>query len=320
MKEGIGYIHVRFRNNVGWGETAHYKISIDTSAPLPFEVKMDALASDNPSPEIRYETHDTLSGISHALIFLDGKEFSKSTTTVLMLPPQLPGKHTILVRVFDFGGNSVESDLQFEILPLPTPMIEFISRTVSQGELVFTSGKSIPNAFVDARVLNILRQEIFTGTAQSDSSGNWKIIIDKPLLTGKYIVSVVARDERGATSFSTTEESFKVRPKTILSLGFIDLGWFEIFLIAMLLIAGGAGFAAWRYIARQKTRGAYRTIIGRDIEKVSALFSDNLKELEHAEGLPDPSRATKVTALIERMKDTVAKMKKYLGEEVSKLK
>lgn len=117
LKEGVWYIHVRFRNNIGWGETAHYKIAIDTTAPLPFEIKMDQVASDNPTSEVRYEAHDILSGISHALLFIDSKEFLKSTTTVSTLSPQPPGKHILLVRVFDLADNSVESDLAFEILP-----------------------------------------------------------------------------------------------------------------------------------------------------------------------------------------------------------
>lgn len=320
LKEGVWYIHVRFRNNVGWGATVHYKISIDTTAPLPFEIKTDQLVSDNPIPEVRYEAHDILSGISHALIFIDSKEFLKSTTTVSTLSPQPPGKHTLLVRVFDLAGNSVESDLAFEILPLPTPIIEFLTRSISQDELIFASGKSILNAFIDARVLNTSQQEVFKGSVPSDSSGNWKIAVERSLSTGKYTVSAIARDERGAISYPTKKESFKVRPKTVLSLGFIDLGWFEIFLIAMVIITSGAGLAAWRYVSQKNTRGAYKIIVGRDIEKLSTILSDYLKELEDAQELHDPSRATKVASLIERMRETTAKMKKYIGEEVNKLK
>lgn len=33
LREGIWYVHVRFRNNVGWGQTSHYRISLDTSPP-----------------------------------------------------------------------------------------------------------------------------------------------------------------------------------------------------------------------------------------------------------------------------------------------
>lgn len=320
LKEGIWYVRVQFRNSIGLGPPAYYKISVDTTPPIPFEIKIDTLASDNPIPEVRYETHDGFSGISHAVLFIDGKEFLKSTTTAVILPRQSPGKHNLLIRVFDLAGNSVESDLAFEVLPLPTPIIEFVTRSISQDEFIFVSGKSIPNALIDARVSNTSRQEIFKGTVPSDSSGNWKIAVDQPLSTGAYTLSVIARDERGATSFSTKEESFKVRPKTILSLGFIDLGWFDILLIAMVIITSGVGFATWWYVSKKNTRVAYKIIIGRDIEKLSTLLSDYLKELGGLQELHDPSRFTRATALIEKMKEVVAKMKKYLGEEVNRLK
>ncbi|MBI5731948.1 MAG: hypothetical protein HY982_01150, partial [Candidatus Magasanikbacteria bacterium] len=163
LKEGIWYIHVRFKNNLGWGNTAHYKLSLDTTAPLPFEAKIDSLASDNPSPQITFTSQDALSGILGAVLSVDGKEvLSVATTTIAStLPPQALGTHTLLVKVFDRAGNSAEDDLQFEILALPAPVIEFISKSVSQGEPVFVSGKSIPNAFIEARILNAGRQEIF---------------------------------------------------------------------------------------------------------------------------------------------------------------
>lgn len=36
LEEGIWYIRVQFRNNIGWGEPSYYKISIDTTPPAPF--------------------------------------------------------------------------------------------------------------------------------------------------------------------------------------------------------------------------------------------------------------------------------------------
>ena len=321
LEEGIWYIHIRFKNNIGWGKTAHYKISLDTTAPLPFEAKIDSPVSDNPAPQITFITQDALSGISQAALFIDGKQFLRTTTTTTILPPQAPGTYTLLVRVFDRAGNSVEDDLQFEILPLPTPVIEFISRSVSQGETIFASGKSISNGLIEAQVLNAARQEVFKGKVQSDNSGNWKIAIDKVLPIGKYTLTVVVRDERGASSYSTKEESFKVRPKTILSLGgIIDLGWFEILIIVMLVVVSGVGLIAWWYVAKKKTHEAYRIIVGRDIEKLSTLLSDDLKELEDTQELEDSSRLAQATDLIDKMKKTIARMKKYIGEEVNKLK
>lgn len=319
LKEGVWYVHVRFRNNIGWSETSHYKISIDATPPLPFEIK-DSLTSDNPTPEIRYEAHDALSGISHSVLFLDGKEFLKGTTTSTVLPPQLPGPHTVLVRVFDLAGNSAESDLKFEILPLATPIVDFVSSSIIQGESVYASGKSIPDAFVDVRILDKLKREVFSDSAKSDGRGDWKISISEPMPTGTYAVSITARDERGARSFPAEGGALKVHPRTIVSLGgFVDLGWFEILLIVILLITSAGSFVAWRYVSKNKTREAYKMIVGRDVNKFVDMLLSFLKELESAGDLNEDSRRVKQKALIEQARETVAKMKKYIGEEVNKL-
>lgn len=320
LKDGVYYLHARFSNGIGWGQTLHYRIAVDTSPPLPFKTEIDNAASDNPSPRITFNVHDALSGISRALVLVDNKEVFQTASTTVVLPTVEPGAHTLRVRVFDRAGNSIEDNLKFEIVPLPTPTLEFLSKSVTLEEPVFALGKSIPGAFIEARVLDASRQEVFKNTSQSDSSGNWKVTVDKSLHTGNYTFLVTARDERGASSYPTKEESFKVRPQTVLSFGgFIDLGWFEIFLIAMLIIISAASIIAWWYVSKKKTQEAYKIIVGRDIEKLSALLSDHLKEIEGMQELHDPSRSTHAAEHIERMKETISKMKKYIGEEVEKL-
>ncbi|MBI5004678.1 MAG: hypothetical protein HZC04_00620 [Candidatus Lloydbacteria bacterium] len=319
LKEGEWYVHARFRNNIGWGDTAHFKISIDATPPLPFEIK-DSLTSDNPTPEIKYEAHDALSGVSHNILFLDGKEFVKGTTTSTVLPPLLPGPHMVLVRVFDLAGNSAESDLKFEILPLATPIVDFVSSSIIQGESLYASGKSIPNAFVDVRIVDKRQREVISESAKSDNRGDWKISINDPLPTGTYTISITARDERGARSFSADVGALKVHPRTVLSLGgVVDLGWFEILLILILFITSATGLFAWQYVSKNKTREAYKMIVGRDVNKFVDMLVSFLKEFESAGDLNEDSRRVKQKALIEQARETVAKMKKYIGEEVNRL-
>ena len=323
-QEGVWYMHIRFRNNVGWGDTAHYKISLDTTAPRPFEINMDALVSDNPTPEVSYETQDTLSGISHALLFLNGKEPLKSTAVLTTLPPQPPGKHALLIRVFDFAGNSIEDDLEFEILSLPLPTIDFVTKTVSQGESVFASGNAIPNAFIDVKIFNAAGREVLKGTAATNAAGNWEFIAEASLDRGKYTLSAMSRDERGATSYSTEATGFQVKAKTVIALGPIDLGWFEIFILMVLLVASGVSITAWYYVSAKKTREAYRIIIGRDVEKLSSLLVAYVEKLEGPlkglRELADPTRFTEATALVDKIKETIAKIKKYIGGEIRRLK
>ncbi len=320
LKEGVWYVHVRFRNNIGWGDSAHYKISLDTTTPAPFKIKIDNAASDNPSPEIRYATIDSFSGIAEYQIFIDGKGPLKTASTTMVLQPQPPGKHTIVVRALDMAGNSVEDNLAFEILPLATPTIDFITQNISLGESVFVSGASIPNAFVDIKIVNSIGREIFKKAAASDANGKWELIVKEPLDQGKYMVSATSRDERGAQSFPTEGYSVRIKPKVIISLGFVDLGWFEIFLIAVLLAASIGGVGAWQFARRRQIRGAYGVILARDIEKLCTMLEDQIKEVEPLKESHDPRLSAQASFMFTKIEDTIARMKKYLKQEAERLK
>lgn len=323
LEQGIWFVRIQYKNNVGWGEFAHYKISIDTTPPLPFEIEIDNEVSDNPTPEISYEAQDSLSGISHALIFVDGIGPIRSTETIMVLPAQSPGKHTALVRVFDFAGNSVEDDLEFEVLALPTPTITFLTKTVSEGDLVFLSGKTVPNGFVDIKVFNNAGQEIFVEVADSDGLGNWETVLEKIFSKGEYTLSVSARDNRGAVSFPTPTQTLKVKAKIVLSVGLIDLSWFEIFIIGLLLIVSIVSASAWYYISTKKKREAYKVIAIRDINKLCTLLTNNVEKLElQFKDAFDTDLKKKAEAkfYLTKIKDNIKKMKKYLSKEIEKLK
>ncbi len=322
LEEGVWYVRVQFRNNVGWGELAYYKISLDNTAPLPFEINMDNLVSDNPSPNIVFETQDGFSGISHALIYIDGKDSIRATSTSFKIPPQEPGSHNMVIRIFDMAGNSIEDDISFEILPLPTPTIDFVTKKVSQGDIIFISGSSIPNSFANIKIFRD-SQEVFNKMVDTNDSGNWEMVIDELFKKGNYTLSVVTRDDRGAVSYPTELQSIRITSKTVLTLGFADLSWFEIFVIAILLFLAIGASVAWYYIKEREKGEAYKIIVSRDIKKISKLVEDNLKELEDLhEGTKTFTPATKTQAntMIAKMKMNVGKMKKYLSAEIEKLK
>ncbi|MDP2668854.1 MAG: cohesin domain-containing protein [bacterium] len=324
LKEGIWYVRVQFRNNVGWGESAYYKISIDTTVPLPFDIKMnELLASDNPAPEIQFETRDAFSGISHALIFLDYKQILKSTSTEAVLPPLPPGKHTLLVRIFDLAGNSVESSLAFETLPLLTPTVDFVTKSVEEGELIYASGRALPDIFVDIKIFNSDGREVFKGTVKTNAGKTWQISVGENFGRGNYTLRATARDERGAMSYPSEPEAFRIKPKVIISIGFMELGWFEIFILAALIFLSGIGFALWYFISKQQTHEAYGIIAGRDVKNMTSNLESGLTDLEKlldvSKSDESPERA-KALHLLGKLHETIAKMKKYLGEEVNKLK
>lgn len=322
-KEGIWYIRVQYKNNRGLSDLAYYQINIDTTTPLPFEISADRETSDNPAPEISYGTSDSLSGIRDYSIYIDGADPIKTTSTVIKLPVLKPGKHKILVKSFDMAGNSIEDDLNLEILPLDTPTVDFVSKSISQDDSIFASGRATPNGFVDLIVYKDDGREVATESFSVDPEGVWSANLDKNLPSGNYHLIFSSRDERGAVSLPTEKFGIKVRPKTILSLGFIDLGWFEIFLFVVLIIAVGISGFGWYLLEKKKTRYAYSVVAARDLDKLcDIIFKDieNLSDFSKEEKKLSPHIKSEIDYFLKKSKENLSKMKKYLGDELGKIK
>lgn len=326
--EGIWFVTVHARNNIGWSEAARRRIALDRTPPLPFNIEIDVAVSDDPARTIKFETQDSLSGVARAQIAVDDHDpiiLPIATTTDLMvtLPPQPPGAHTVLARVFDAAGNSVEADLPFEVLPLPAPSISFFMPAVSQEELIFVSGKAIPGGLLTVRVRDAHDRQVAAGEVVSDAAGDWSVSIDQPLARGQYVLSAQVIDERGAMSLVSADRPFTVKPKTIIAIGWADLGWFEIMAMLALALTALASLAAAHLMRRRRKRAAYTIIAGRDVNKLCALLVTECRDLRHYQELTttENSRA-KIEAgeHLQRLEELIAKMKKYLGREVDKLK
>ncbi|MBI3260789.1 hypothetical protein HYZ64_00235 [Candidatus Berkelbacteria bacterium] len=324
LKEGVWYVHVRFKNNVGFGDTAHYKIQLDTTPPLAFAITIDNPSSDNPSPTIKFETQDSLSGIGEIHLFLKDFDVIKTTEKSYTMPPQPPGKRVVVVRIFDQAGNSTDSRLEFEIIPLPSPVIEFISKTVTHGEFILIAGKSLPSSFVDLFLITKDGKILLKQTAATDETGRWSHSIRDPVRVGTYHLTATARDRRGALSYPTDPVEVKVRAKPVLAIGALELTWPHIFIIVLLLFGSASGLGGAYYLARQRTLQAYRTIASRDVQKMADLMDSDLGELiKRLKTLPvtrgGPGQV-EVSLYLKKLLTTVSKIRKYLPQEIDKLK
>jgi hypothetical protein len=115
QEDGIYYLHVRFKNNRGWGSTTHYKIAIDTQPPLPFAIQVEGgVSSDNPRPVLIFQTGDALSGIERYLIQIDQNE-------------------PIVVSPFGEQEKEVEETID-------------MVKVIDNGEIVFLNVRSGPGA------------------------------------------------------------------------------------------------------------------------------------------------------------------------------
>lgn len=121
-------------------------------------------------------------------------------------------------------------------------------------------------------------------------------------------------DARGAQSLATPEATFRVRALVLFSLGPIDIGWFEVFLVAVVLFFAVMSWLLYRELRRRTMRGAYSTIIGRDVVKFSDMLEEELTEIKKEVATPGEIYR------LDKALDVVTRMKKYLGQEVGKIK
>ena len=120
LSDGVWYLHVRFKNNVGWGTTATYRIAIDTVPPTPFKLKVaEGLVTVNPAPHLSYASGDALSGLDHYTISVDAGSPTSTSEGTATLSPQLSGQHTVRVSAIDKAGNATEDSVVLHITEIP---------------------------------------------------------------------------------------------------------------------------------------------------------------------------------------------------------
>ena len=126
IEPGVWYLHVQFKNKLGWGAIAHYKIQVDIDPPSPFTIEFEGEKdSDNPTPTISYKTSDQLSGMDCYKIRINQEEPIETKDSTYTLAPQTPGDKTVLVQAFDQAGNfatAMEDPVSLPILSKSKPL------------------------------------------------------------------------------------------------------------------------------------------------------------------------------------------------------
>ena len=111
--DGVQYLSIRFKNQVGWGVTLNRKLLIDTTQPEPFEIVIRAGTTPSSFPLIVFEAQDKTSGIDYYEMTIGDKEPIKITPDEAKLGYLLKeledGTYTIKVRAFDKAKNVRES-------------------------------------------------------------------------------------------------------------------------------------------------------------------------------------------------------------------
>lgn len=156
LVEGINYFHLKAHNDVGWGETIHFRINLDTTAPDPFKIaKLND--SDNESLLIYFATNDSTSGISHFNVELDGVGMGKQLSGYEI--PLDVGK--VKVTAFDMAGNSISDELVInDLVPIESDLPKENPINIDVKTALVTLATVILIEIIIAGILLLVRKQL----------------------------------------------------------------------------------------------------------------------------------------------------------------
>ncbi len=113
VTDGIQYLSVQFKNQVGWGSVTNRIIRIDKTPPELFEINVQASNSQTGFPLLVFEAEDKTSGIEKYEMFIADQEPIEVTPDEAKLGYLLSdledGTYTVRVVAYDMAGNKTES-------------------------------------------------------------------------------------------------------------------------------------------------------------------------------------------------------------------
>ncbi len=286
IKEGVGYLHAQFKNEHGWGPIAHFRVQIDEDAPRQFTIEcIDTDKTINPRPTCLFNTTDDLSGIGRYKVKVGESAFEPVSVEEVesnpyTLPPQPPGRHTILVQAFDAAGNYTTATSTIEVLALPAPTLLSYPSEVHQGDPVIIKGSTEPNARVTFKVQG-LDGEPIQQSVKSDQDGNFTFVLSKKLDLGTYTVWADITGENGAMSTASERITVAVTPSPIAQFGSVTITALSVIVPAIgviVIVVFGALYARYRLLLFQKRISKHLSKADVGIENAFSTLGEHLND------------------------------------------
>lgn len=113
VRDGVQYVSINFRNQVGWGAPTNRKLQIDTTPPEPFTINVRPANNPDDFPLLNFEAVDVTSGIDYYEMTVADKEPVIITPDEARLGYLLgeleDGTYTVRIVAHDMAGNTRES-------------------------------------------------------------------------------------------------------------------------------------------------------------------------------------------------------------------
>jgi len=327
LEDGIWYFHINFKNAAGWGALTHRKVLVDTTPPEPFKVIFDNQDDPtNPQPIFYFESRDALSGIEYYEVKF--KKDDGTATTATTTPqnikdnpyqplPLAPGKYKVQVTAYDKAGNCASASTDFEILPVGTVKITKIPVSVRMDEPLMIEGETTPGLLVKVYIQKA-NQEPILEKVEPDSKGKFKLVYDKVLAKGDYLVWAQAEDKRGAMSHPTVKHEVEVGLPPFLKIGKIAVDYLSTMITLIILIVGAGVviFYSWYRISiwRKRVRLETKEVSESVAKAFKALKEEVEEQIEYLDGKPGLNKDER--RVRDKLKEALDISEKFIGKEI----
>lgn len=238
IKDGIWYLHLKFKDNKKWGTIAHYKVMVDMEAPQAFTIEVVS-AEIGEWPLLRFTTTDDKSGLDRYEVLQDNlsdkPEQLPSTIKEYKVSNLGAGEHNIIIKAVDKVGNERISLASFIIPAIPAPIIINYAKEIKPNDNFYINGTAV----LDGEI-TIYQQkpngDILKNEIKSDASGNWFFVSAEKYDNGRYVVWAQAKNKNGIESLPSEKVSFVVSPPIFTVIGSYVINYFTVFASLIFII------------------------------------------------------------------------------------
>jgi len=260
LTDGVWYLHVRLKNNLGWGGVSHFRFQIDTKKPRKLEIKpfnkcRNAIETDinNANPAIAenncenefqstfstvVKAADDESGIKQYNIKIDDQDLGSWTDPgdgIYTTPGLRPGQHTLRIEAVDQAGNTITEFIDFTITASEAPQILFFPDNLDNNDRLVIEGQYFPKG----KLIIWLQKEDDkpqTFMISTNHIGRFTFVYGDKLSNGVYTFWIESLDDQGIVNSTTAKNNIVVRQTNFLRIGSLAIDFLSIIIPIIALL------------------------------------------------------------------------------------
>jgi hypothetical protein len=323
--DGTYYFNLRLRNSLGWSNTAHYKVLVDSTPPKNF---VPEIREDDSRNIVTLNASDETSGIDYYMIGVDSDTLTKVSKDKVvndeyLLPIQNGGNHTLTVIAYDKARNSKEAKISFVSPEIVSPSIEVSPSKIEVGDSVNVKGRSI---YKNQKI-----EILFSGDSDekkyqqiTNNDGVFDVSIDDIDIRGR--VAVTARIMASDSLFSKHSDVVYITvgdPKIIKDITkylYPVFGIVSIVFLTMLFVY--LLYLGWHkfFNIKQKYREEFKVVIDDIHDTMISLKKELGKQLKTLEDIKkDRELNKKEEKIFNDIKDNIDSVEEFIEKKIKKI-